>query len=77
MQLLFTSRKTPRSTPAMKTTPSEPKVTFIVKDGDFHATTPVQDVERRLLTKVLHKAEVTYGMIKTVEPYKSCCSGAK
>lgn len=76
MQLVFTQR-VPYNRPAVKTVKNVQNVTYIVKDGDFHATTPVQEVEKRLLTKVLNKAEVTYGMIKTVQQHKSCCSGAK
>jgi len=75
MKLIFT--QPPRSIPATKTQTNIPKVTYIYRDSNFHATIPVQDVERKLLTKVLHKAEVTYGMIKTVQNPTSCCSGAK
>lgn len=76
MQLLFTER-TPTNSPAIKTLPSAPIVKYIVKSGEIQATLPVQEVERKLLTKVLNKSEVTYGMIKTVQNVKSCCSGAK
>lgn len=57
--------------------PKTQKVTYIVKDAQLRATEPIQAVEQKLLTKVLYKAEVTYGMLKAVHPPKSCCNGAK